>query len=361
MILGTRITNLTIKNNYTNHLNINQKRLNDANLRVSDGRRFTSMSEDVALGLRSMKVRRDLSKNLTWQDNTAECKSILKATEDTLRGLLPSLDKANFEKYVQALNGTNSVDEYYAINAEIKQIQKDVLKTLNAEFSGRYLYGGSQINEAPFDIFSDPADPNHPDTGKLMYRGVLVASLDPATNPKLDPSDSNFDPTDPEYLKFLAITNDPVYIDLGLGMTLDASGNPIPSTVFDRSVNGLDIVGTGKENIYDVLGEVIASLDAAIANQDPGELDPDLLTRMTNLENRAKVMVTRFGASDNFLDFTAERLKTDHDNLLARDQALEFREADELIMEFTMQNYLYNAALQMGSRLLQPSLFNFIN
>lgn len=333
-----RISSLTMKNNYISTLNTNQKRLYDANLKAATGRRFKTMSEDVALGLRSMKVRRDLSKIVSYKDNVKECQSVLKATEETVReGMIRQAEIVQ-EKYQMALNGTSGPDEYVAIDAEITKLQEEILKSLNASFAGRYLYGGSQLttdgaySDAPFTVDNV--------SGKLMYKGVLVEELDPA-HPNYDPAVAD------------KLTNDPVYIDIGLGMQLDASGNPIPSTVFNRSFVGLDLTGVGENNIYDVITRIRDTLKT-------GTLDPDLLTKIENANKKVIVTVAKLGADDSFLTFTQNRLKMEEDNLIERQQGLEFVEEEDAILEFSMQQYTYNACLQMGAKLLQPSLFAYI-
>jgi len=43
-------------------------------------------------------------------------------------------------------------------------------------------------------------------------------------------------------------------------------------------------------------------------------------------------------------------------HLLERQQQLEIRPPEEAIIDFKMQEFIYNATLQMGQRLLQPTL-----
>ncbi|MDR2931711.1 MAG: hypothetical protein LBV27_01255 [Oscillospiraceae bacterium] len=323
-----RISNFTIKRNYQTQLNLNQKNLYDANMTAITKRKFHTMSDDVATGLRAMKARRELSKNASYQNNVQEAKGTLKAAEDVLiKGINSIASDSVFADYQQAANGTMSADERQVVANKLQKMQDALLTDLNSKFSDRYLFGGSQTDQAPFSLDTD---------GKLMYRGVKVA---------------DFDPTDPDHAKLL---DDPVYIDIGLGMTLDASGNPIPSTVFDRSISGLDIVGTGEDNMYDVLGQMISSLEADAPDQE-------LFDKMQTCFNRSNTMVTNIGADDNFLDFTQERLTLEEDNLTTRQQGLEFMNDEAALLNLKMAEYAYNAALQIGTRILQPSLFSYMN
>jgi flagellar hook-associated protein 3 FlgL len=136
-------------------------------------------------------------------------------------------------------------------------------------------------------------------------------------------------------------------------MTLMMNGEMIPSTVYDRSLNGLTIIGFGEDNLYDNMTKILESLDA-------GKPDPALLDKVNGNHTTATLTLTRLGADGNYLDFTADRLDNDRINLETRRNSLEGIELDEAATEWKMQQYLYDAALQMGSRLLQPSLFSFL-
>lgn len=330
-----RITNLTMTRNYRTGLNNAQARLYEANMKAGSGDRMTAMNEDVARGLRAFKVRRELQKTDTYIDNVKEVQTFYKSAEDYISGIVENGRKVS-ELYVQALNkGVNSPDEYSAIAAQITRIQEDLLTNLNARFSDRYHFGGTKSNMAPFAV--DGA-------GDLTYSYKNADGIYQTMKVK-DISRDDPDCAD--------IFNDPSFIDIGLGFELNGTQEMIPSTVFDRAFNGLNIIGFGEDNMYDLMSKVLTTLK-------DGKPDEELLNKMNTSYKDAAVQLTKIGAEVQFLDYSLERLTNERVNLITRQDSLEKIPLEEAATEWKMREYLYNAALQMGTTLLQPSLFSFL-
>ncbi len=72
------------------------------------------------------------------------------------------------------------------------------------------------------------------------------------------------------------------------------------------------------------------------------------------------LMLRRLGSESSYLEYTQTRLDSEELSLSTRQDSLEFRDPAEAIMDYTMAEYIYNASLNMGSRLLQNSLFDYM-
>jgi flagellar hook-associated protein 3 FlgL len=320
---------------YRNNLNNAQVKLYEANQKAASGERMSALHEDVARGLRAFKVRRELARNETHMDNIKEVQSYYTAAEDYVGGIVETAKKTS-ELYVSALNeGVNNTEEYEAFHAQISRIQEELLTDLNGKFSERFLFGGTMSEQPPFGKDGD---------GDLTYTYIKADGLYNTVKVR------DIDKGDPAYAD---IFNDPSFIDVGLDMTLQ-SGEMIPSTVYDRALNGLTIIGYGEDNLYDNMTKILDSLKA----EDP---DPELLTKVNDNHATATLTLTRLGADNNYLTFMSERLENDKLNLQTRQKSLEGIDLEEAAMDWKMQQYLYDAALQMGTKLLQPSLFSFLN
>jgi flagellar hook-associated protein 3 FlgL len=321
--------------NYRNNLNNAQAKLYESSVKAQTGMRMTALHEDVARGLRAFKVRREIARNETYLDNVKEVQSYYTAAEDYVDGIVETAKRTS-ELYVSALNeGVNNEEEYKAFHAQISRVQQELLTDLNAKFSDRYLFGGTMSQQPPFATDAE---------GDLTYTYIKADGLYNTVRVK-DISREN-----PDHAE---IFEDPSFIDVGLDMTL-LDGEMIPSTVYDRALNGLTIIGFGEDNLYDNMTQILKSLEA----QDP---DPALLDKVNGNHATATLTLTRLGADGNYLDFTTDRLENDQINLKTRQSSLEGIELDEAATEWKMQQYLYDAALQMGTRLLQPSLFSFLS
>lgn len=326
-----RITNTTMARNYTSNLNRNLNRLNSANTQVAaSGRKIFSMSDDTATGTRAMNIRRSMALINGYMDNAKNAQNKFESAEKSL-GTISDMSQQVSERLNYAMNGTNSESERNIIANELEKLQSEILSTANGQYSDRYMFGGTNTMSAPFTI-----DAN----GYLMYNNVKVADI--SDDPKYD------------YLK-----QDAAYVDIGLGMSMiGTSQNVNPNSAFKNTINGLDFMGTGDTNLYDTITDIIKTLrDPAFDIDKAGAL----LNQVKEAGNNVNLERTRLGSDSQYLDFTVSRLEDETFNLTQRQDTLEFRDPAEAIMDFSMQQYVYTAALQMGSRLLQPNIFNFIN
>lgn len=325
-----RIANQTIIRNYTGTLNSNLNRLNQYNQRISSQRRFQSMYEDTSSGVRALQIRRTMSSIESQIDTAKTVKSTFTSAESQMLNIV-DLGEAVAEKYTVALNATSTPDARKAIRNEISRYQEEILANANGQFSGSYMFGGTNSTERPFTV----------EDGKLHYNGVKV---------------SDIDPNDEAYAYLF---DDAVYVDIGLGFSSDANGELNTSTAFKRSLVGIDFIGCGEDNIYDLCSDIIAALDDPEFHDGPPF--SDMLDKMHTAYNNISLEVTKLGADSNYLDYNIQRLEDDMINLQERQNTVESVDPAEAIMQFKMQDYVYNAALQMGQRLLQPSLFSFLS
>lgn len=328
-----RITNASISRNYTNNLNRNLELLNKANMRVMTGRKYDKMYEDVASGVRAMNIRRSLSLIDGYLDNAEATKHTFAGAEKTLLQI-GEINKDIMEGYTNALNATTA-NERDVFATQFEKLREEILSCMNGQFSDRYLFGGTNTQTRPFTV---------DDNGKLLYNGVDVTTITDRSDPA-----------------FAYLFGDASYVDIGLGLTMEGSPGsqkPVENSALKNSFVGIDFLGFGDNNLYNIIGEMITALRSPDFNAETGG---PLLEKFKSAANEVNLQVTRLGSDTQFLDFTISRLKDEALTLDERQQSLEFSDPASLILDFQMQQYIYNAALQMGQRLLQPTLFNFIN
>lgn len=334
-----RITNTTIARNYTSNLNRNLKLLNDANVKVSSQRKFDAMSENTADGVRAMTVRRSIARLEGYLDNAKTTQNTFSGAEKNLLKI-SDLTKDISDKYILAINGSNGKDERDIIKKELTSLRDEILACANSQYSDRYLFGGTNTESMPFTTRTEAGS----DLPVLYYNGVKVMDIEKGN---------------PDYAYLF---DDAAYVDVGLGFQMlpaPDSQNVTPNSAFKNTLVGLDFIGTGKENIYNVINEMITSLESGFSF-DAAE-GGKLLNRFKDAADNVGVQLTKLGADSSYLDFTVSRIESENDKLIEQQSHLEFVDPAEAIMDFKMQEYIYNTALQMGSRLLQPSLFNFIS
>ena len=325
-----RITNNMVTRNYTKGLHTNLSRLSTYNQQIISGRRFNVMSEDTASGVRAMQTRRSLARIESYRNNAKDTNITFAAAETTMLNI-SNINHTVTSKYVNGITGTMGAEEREIIANELDKLRDEMVSCANGQFADRYLFGGTNVNSAPFALDKT--------TGMLTYNGVDVMSI----------------------TKTHELFQDASYVDIGLGLNFKDTGNPQqvnPNSAFKNSFVGLDFLGTGSDNLILKLGEMIDEL------KSPGfdvNKAGKLLDEYKASSNNMGVALTKLGADTAFLEFTVDRLDSEELNLKTRQEIIEARSPEEAIMDFKMQEYVYNAALQMGQRLLQPTLFSFIN
>lgn len=336
-----RITNPTISRNYTANLNRNLSRLNRANYEVAtSGRKIFKMSDDTATSVRAMTVRRSLDQLQSYKDNAKSAQLKIDAGEQMLGGIAEIAVSA-YERFVFAKNGTNGEDERDIIAQEFKKLQEELVTSCNGQYADRYLFGGTNTTSAPFSVgeYSDG-------TQKIMYNNVFVCDI----------------PTGPNGEDNSYLVEDAAYIDVGLGLSMVGESQEVnTNTAVKNTINGLNIMGQGEDNFYDTMTELIDILEGYGRGEgfDQDKAD-ELLNRIRDKATFVNMERTRLGSESSYLEYTQTRLDDEELSLSTRQDSLEFRDPAEAIMDYTMAEYIYNASLNMGSRLLQNSLFDYM-
>ncbi len=351
-----RITNSTIARNYNSNLNRNLERLTRSNYEVAtSGRKIFRMSDDVATGVRALTVRRSIDQIKGYQDNAKSTQLKFDSAEQTLGGIA-EIATSIYERFISAKNGTNGEDERVIIAGEFKKLQEEIVTSANSQYADRYLFGGTNTQSAPFSVGEYPGraavgvegDPDYqpeiPPGPKIMYNGVFVCDIPGANG------------------EYQYLIDDAAFVDVGLGLSMIGDSQDVnQNTAVKSTINGLGLMGIGDDNLYDTVTEIINMLEGYANGEGFDQEQADvLLNRIFDKAKDINMERTRLGSESAYLEYTITRLTDESDNLIARQDSLEFRDPAEAIMEFSMNEYVYNAALNMGSKLLQNTLFDYI-
>ncbi|HHW46763.1 MAG TPA: hypothetical protein GXX17_07675 [Clostridiales bacterium] len=158
------------------------------------------------------------------------------------------------------------------------------------------------------------------------------------------------------------LANEAAYIDIGLGLKFNGQ-EILDNTVYNSAFPGIDFIGYGTtengipKNFYTLLGEIASRLESA--NFDAEGTKP-YVQELEKQYNEFLTKLTGFGAKSNFIENTIKRLEDLDYNLIEKSDAVEFVDPTTAIMEYKLMEYSYNAALQMGVNLLQPTLLDYL-
>ncbi|MCL2775317.1 MAG: flagellar hook-associated protein FlgL [Oscillospiraceae bacterium] len=369
-----RITNGMMMKRYSRNLNVNLAAEDKTSQQIASGRRFQRGSEDPVRALRALQVRRGGDALEQFSSNIDVADAWLSQTETVITAIKSSATDA-MNLIIQGRNDTLAPEDRQVIATSLRSIQDALLKDLNTQIAGKYILGGANTKEVPFTV--------DPHTGHLMFNGEDVFLAD-ENHP-------------------LQSLNDKVYTDLTGEFKLDGDGNIVDkSTVFDMYTPGVNVIGIGPDNLYNLIGRIADSFESeymptnvdvpdglggttivpvnagedrmqdidgpVVASNDPNSKfynDPyagpiGLFQRLQTAQTNTLVELVKVGEKSNFVSYLKER----NDNNLYQTQTmqnnLEFMPPDEAILNFKMQDYVYKACLQMSSYIMQPSLMDYL-
>lgn len=153
------------------------------------------------------------------------------------------------------------------------------------------------------------------------------------------------------------------YVDLGLGLSFNSNDKLDAQSVFDISMPGIAMLGYGVDsdgqpkNVYSQLTQIVNLLKSDDFSME--KMTP-LIGKIGDQKNNLLYNMTDTDSKTTFINFTKERLEDSKINLTTKMKQVETVEPSEAIMDFKMQEYAYMAALQMGSKIIQPTFLDFM-
>jgi flagellar hook-associated protein 3 FlgL len=269
--------------------------------KLSTGKEINQVEDDPVGAGRAMHLRSEVSDVQQYQKNINEALGFQDASESAMSSVQDILKRAK-ELVVQAGNGTLDQTGLNNIAAEIKQLVEAARQSMNGTYAGRYRFSGTATLTPPFP---SPA---------LTYAG-----------------DDN---------TMQRVIGQGEQVDLNL-----------------RGWEAFSVPPTNSgQNVLQLLDKVATDLQAgnraALGGPDLQGVD-DMLDQLS--ASRAQV-----GARTNRLETQQSRLKDlelNVEDLLSKTEDADMAKA---MVDFSMQQSIYQSALQSGARVLQPSLLDFL-
>ena len=363
---------MRITQNYTNrtYLKYNNRLLNDLNRsmkKIESRKAFFRASEDSINASRAMSIRSSLRNLDVYDDNLESAKNIYKSAETGYYTLAHDIYLETQTKIETACNDSYSSDDRKIFANEIRQYADAAIETLNAAFAERQIHGGANNSISPFTAVEEAVldadgnavlDENGDPVMKtfVKYNGIRVDDII-----KCDHCDDLMDKND----NSLVPGTSPVYVDIGIGIKYNDDYEVDPQTAADVSINGAADTGFGVEtdeegneyslNFIQLMYDTAAALDKNDVEFANGALDRYADARTTVLNS-----ITNLGAKQNSMDFYIEKNADYRLTLQERQNEVESIDMEEEIVNMSTTETVYNAILQMSSKVIPTSIFDFI-
>ena len=349
---------MRITQNFTNrmYLKYNNRLLGDLNRsmkKIESRKAFFRASEDSINANRTLAVRRGLRNLDMYDDNLTTAKNIYQSAETGYYTLAHDVYIEASVKLEAACNDSYSADDRAIYANELRQFAESAVETLNAAFTERQIYAGTNNSKAPFEAVK-----NADGSTTVKYNGVPVDEITEVQNGSefmyLDSNGKEVPGTKP------------IYVDIGIGIEYDAEYNVKPQTAADISINGAAATGCGEretnENgdsfslnfiqlLYDT-ADALQKNDVAYANA--------AIDKLCTARGKVLNAITNLGMEQNSMDFYIDRNADYRITLQERQNEVEGIDMEEEIVNMSTTEAVYNAVLQMSSKVIPTSIFDFI-
>ncbi len=309
-----RITNGMILDKYLKNINNNMASMVGLQTQISTGKRLNKLSDNPVDAVSVMQYQVKLYKGAQYKENVERGLTLLRQTESSVMEL-NEIIKSAYETAVNISNDYMSEEDKTAAAELIRQLRDHVLTVGNAQSGDMYIFGGFNVNKTPFTLDG---------SGNVLYNGL---DLTDDTNP-------------------LLIAEDATSIEYEMGFNLKMS----------VTVTGTELLGMGEDNIYTILDNLY---NALVNNASADEMG-SYIDQIKGSQSHVLSVAAQIGGRVNRLELIANRYE--EDSLMYTDMKSRLEDVDqaEAVMNFKMAEYVYNAALQIGSKIIQPSLVDFL-
>lgn len=331
-----RITTSAIMRNYKSNLANSISNLNDIRNHVLTGRKFNSVAENPSAALRASVLERKYLSNQDYLSTAGDTQK----RQDMQDSAIQSLSKLFQEAKGVALEGANlatkSPEQRKVLATSLRQMQESMVSALNTTYENNFVFAGSDGQNAPFSFDVD--------TNTLKYRGYDVNDM------------ANF-------ADLTALSKEKTFVDLGFGISFDSSGSVVPSSAFNTSVPGINVVGFGinadglPNNMVTLAGELANELEKEPV--DSGKLDK-LASQFQGSFDSMMSTIAEVGVRSQFLDTTIDRLEDSALSLAEQIDNVVNEDPAESLTNYSWAQYAYSAALKVGVNILSPSLIDFM-
>ncbi len=263
---------------------------------LATGKKINRPSDDPVVAMKGLTYRTNLMEVEQYKRNFSEAYTWTENTDAALDKATQALQRMR-ELTVQASNGTYEGDQRKAIEEEIKQLKEHLVTIANSKVGDKYIFNGTNTSNEPVTVGAD---------------GKITTTSTNANEVKIE-------------------------LSKGIYIGVNVPGNKLFNADFFNRIEALqDKLTSNGEDISDSLKELDANLTAI-------------------LSVRAEI-----GARQNRIDMM--ELRIDEQEVIANRILSDNEDADieRVITDLKTQESVHRAALGVGSRIIQPTLMDFL-
>ena len=322
-----RITNASMVRSHLYDTQNNLTNMSKINQQISTGKVINTVSDDPHKAIKIMNINNEIKYTEKYNSNIDETVGWMNTTDGALESTGNLLNEIK-ETILKVGNGTYSQNEMKSLNADINEKIKQLADTLNSTYGGKYLFAGTNVDDAPITVIENPDG-----TVKLEFSKDKNGQTIPNT--------------------------DDLKADISSGINID----------YNISVGEILNIKDGNGNTVNVLDEInnLSTLMNDIANGDEQTAAKAKETLLNDTKGKIDTLfdhVVNERTSLGVRVSTAEKIKelNDEDILNIQDVLSKTQDTDvvEKFIELKSAEMIYQASIQVGAKLIQPTILDYI-
>ncbi|MDU7536037.1 MAG: flagellar hook-associated protein FlgL [Peptostreptococcaceae bacterium] len=322
-----RITNASMVRSHLYDTQNNLTNMSKINQQISTGKVINTVSDDPHKAIKIMNINNEIKYTEKYNYNIDESVGWMNTTDGALDNVGNLLGEIK-ETILKVGNGTYSQNEMKSLNEDMNEKIKQLADTLNSTHGGKYLFGGSSVDDAPITVIENPDG-----TVKLEFSKDKNGQTIPNT--------------------------DDLKADISRGINID----------YNISVGEILNIKDGNGNTVNLLDEInnLSTLMNDIANGDEQTAAKAKETLLNDTKGKIDTLfdhVVNERTSLGVRVSTAEKIKelNDEDILNIQDVLSKTQDTDvvEKFIELKSAEMIYQASIQVGAKLIQPTILDYI-
>jgi flagellar hook-associated protein 3 FlgL len=299
--MSTRITPRTVQQTAIDNLTANLSRMAQLQEQLASGKSLNRPSDSPIQTVEAMQYRSDIRRNDQFQRNASDGLNWLGMADNTLTSMLSTIGRVR-ELTLQGMNGSTDPVQRGNIAQEVISLRDTLIGMANTKYLDRPIFAGNAGGTAAYDAsgaFVNPAS-----IGDVIERRV-------GPNQKV-----RVNLTGPE-------------------------------------VFGADGTGAGG-NLFQIVDQIATDLQG-----NPSALDADMTaldTQLVTLQNQLGAVGARYNQVDGMKSRAEDQQVTMQNGL----SEVENIDLPKTIVDLQLQEIAYKSALSATSRVIQPSLLDFL-
>lgn len=264
---------------------------------LATGKKIAKPSDDPVVATNGIRYRTNITNVEQYERNLNEVYNWMEASDS-------ALDKANSvlhrirELAVQTSNDTYDDAQRLQVAKEVRQLKEHIAEIGNTKVNNKYIFNGTSTDQKPVDTNTTPTT--------------------------------------------VATNTSPVVVEISKGVELQ--------------------VNTDATRVFSP--QLFADIDQFIKDlETPGTTNTDIGKSITSMESHLDNVLSERatqGARQNRVELVANRLSEQYvisNRILANNEDADI---EKVITDLKIQESIHRAALSVGSRIIQPSLMDFL-